>query len=81
MPGSHRWSESRVERTDTGAVLEGIRFNVPAVTAIKGSYTVERPNPRENQVLVFSPYLVHGGAVNLNNDKTRISIEMRLWKK
>lgn len=81
IPGSHRWPESRVERTDAGAELGGIRFNVPAVTALKGSYTVERPNPKENQVLVFSPYLVHGGSVNLSSDKTRISIEMRLWKK
>jgi len=34
-----------------------------------------------NQVLVFSPYLIHGGAVNLNSNETRISIEIRLWKK
>lgn len=81
VPGSHCWPESRVERTDTGAEVGGIKFNVPAVTALKGDYTVVRPNPLENQVLVFSPYLVHGGSVNLNTDKTRVSIEMRLWKK
>lgn len=81
IPGSHRWPESRVERTDTGAIVGGIKFNVPAVTALKGDYTTERPNPLENQVLVFSPYLVHGGSANLNTDKTRVSIEMRLWKK
>lgn len=81
MPGSHRWPESRIERTKTGAVINGVKFNVPAITSIDGPYAVERPNPAENEVLVFSPYLIHGGSVNLNADKTRISIEMRLWRK
>jgi hypothetical protein len=81
IPGSHLWPESRIEKTDSGALIGGVKFNVPAVTALQGSYTVERPNPLANQVLVFSPYLIHGGAVNLNTDRTRVSIEMRLWKK
>ena len=81
LPGSHRWPESKIERTESGAVIKGVKFNVPAVTAIDGSYEAIRPNPGENQVLVFSPYLIHGGAVNLNKDSTRISIELRLWKK
>lgn len=81
LPGSHYWPESRVERTVQGAVIEGIKFNVPAVTDIRGEYTLVRPDPKENEVMIFSPYLIHGGAVNLNADTTRISIEMRLWKK
>jgi hypothetical protein len=81
MPGSHLWPESKIERTAGGAVINGVRFNVPAVTAIDGHYTTLRPDPKENEVLVFSPYLIHGGAVNLNPDRTRISIELRLWKK
>jgi len=81
IPGSHLWPESNIEMSDSGALIEGVKFNVPAVTALRGSYSFERPNPLQNQVLVFSPYLIHGGSVNLNTDKTRISIEMRLWKK
>ncbi len=81
FPGSHYWPESRIEKTDAGALINGVKFNVPAVTAIAGDYSVERPSPGENQVLVFSPYLIHGGAVNLNPGMTRISIEMRLWKR
>jgi hypothetical protein len=81
VPESHRWPESRIERTGEGAEINGIKFNVPAITAIQGLYAVERPNPGKNEVLIFSPYLIHGGSVNLNNDQTRISIEMRLWKK
>jgi len=81
IPGSHRWPESRIERTKTGAMINGVKFNVPAVTSIDGQYSLVRPDPAENEVLVFSPYLIHGGSVNLNADKTRISIELRLWKK
>lgn len=81
IPGSHHWAESMVERTEKGATLSGVKFNVPAVTAIHVPYEIARPNPQENEVLLFSPYLIHGGAVNLNKNRTRISIEMRLWKK
>lgn len=81
LPGSHLWPESRVERTLAGAQIGSSTYNVPAVTAISGDYTVARPSPAENEVLVFSPYLIHGGAVNLNTDVTRISIEVRLWRK
>ena len=40
-----------------------------------------RPDPNPDEVLVFSPYLIHGGAVNLNEDMTRVSLEMRLWRR
>lgn len=81
IPGSHRWSESRIEKTVGGAEIKGVKFNVPAVTAIEGPVEFVRPNPQENEVLIFSPYLVHGGAINLNSDTTRISIEIRLWER
>jgi hypothetical protein len=81
VPGSHLWPESKVERTVGGAIINGIKFNVPAVTAIKDNFTVVRPSPGANEVLVFSPYLIHGGAINSSPDQTRISIEIRLWKK
>jgi hypothetical protein len=79
--GSHHWKESRIEMTTGGALINGQKFNVPAVARILGPYELVRPDPKPNEVLIFSPYLVHGGAVNLNTDITRISIELRLWKK
>jgi hypothetical protein len=81
VPGSHTWPESKVERTISGAVVNGIKYNVPAVTNIEGEAQFVRPDPKENEVLVFSPYLIHGGAANLNANATRISMEIRLWKK
>jgi hypothetical protein len=79
VPESHRWPESKIEKTIGGAVMNGMKFNVPAVTAIDGDYLIIRPDPKQHQVLVFSPYLIHGGAANLQQDKTRISLEIRLW--
>ncbi len=81
IPGSHLWPESRIEKTQTGAEINGVKFNVPAVTDIRDHYEIIRPDPLPNEVLVFSPYLIHGGAVNLSEHHTRISIEMRLWKR
>jgi hypothetical protein len=81
IPGSHQWPESRVERTQGGSKISNVQFNVPAVTDIDGDYNVERPDPKENEVLVFSPYLIHGGAINLNTNITRVSIELRLWRR
>lgn len=81
VPGSHRWKESRLQKTVGGAVINGQQFNVPAVSDIYGTYELVRPNPKPAEVLIFSPYLVHGGAANLNKDITRVSIELRLWKK
>jgi hypothetical protein len=79
-PGSHLWEESAIERTQSGAVINGQRFNVPAVTQLFRDAEWIRPDPAEGEVLLFSPYLLHGGAVNLNADMTRISLEVRLWR-
>ncbi|NJM25628.1 MAG: hypothetical protein HC859_09185 [Bacteroidia bacterium] len=79
-PGTHRWRESDIAISNGGALINGQRFNVPAVTDCKRPLHLVRPNPGMNQVLIFSPYLIHGGAANLNADATRISIEVRLWR-
>lgn len=80
IPGSHYWSEAQVERTINGALINNIQYNVPGLTNAKEKIEATRPNPSPNEVLIFSPYLIHGGAANLNIDKTRISIEMRFWR-
>ena len=78
-PGSHWWSEDRTSRTAAGAVYNGAQYSVPAVVSAVEPLHLIRPNPGPNEVLLFSPYLLHGGAVNLNEDETRISLEMRFW--
>ena len=81
LPGSHKYKESDLVRTSEGAVLNDTKYTVPCVISINGEpLKMIRPNPSENEVLVFSPYLVHGGGYNTNDDTTRISLEMRFWK-
>jgi hypothetical protein len=79
VPGSHHWPENRTLRTAGGAVSNGVTFTVPGVLGSAEPLHLLRPNPAPSEVLLFSPYLLHGGAVNLNEDETRISLEMRFW--
>ena len=79
VPGSHHWPENRTGRTAQGAVYNGIRFTVPALTNADAPLEIVRPSPRPDELLLFSPYLLHGGAVNLTPDATRVSLEMRFW--
>jgi hypothetical protein len=82
LPSSHYIKESYIERTANGAILNDAKYTVPCVVSVNNeSVKMIRPNPGKNQVLVFSPYLVHGGGYNLNLDETRISLEVRFWKK
>ncbi|MCA9603391.1 MAG: phytanoyl-CoA dioxygenase family protein [Polyangiales bacterium] len=80
VPGSHRWRESEITRTSAGATINGVSFSVPAVVGAAREIAATRPNPGPDEVLVFSPYLIHGGATNRNQDRTRVSLEVRFQK-
>ncbi len=81
VAGSHKWSENEIERSVSGARIQGFKYTVPTVTRAHRGLVMMRPNPNPDEVLVFSPYLIHGGALNLNEDLTRVSLEMRLWRR
>jgi ectoine hydroxylase-related dioxygenase (phytanoyl-CoA dioxygenase family) len=81
LPGSHKWSENEIERSTSGARIGGLNFTVPTVTSARIPLRMTRPNPAPSEVMVFSPYLIHGGAANFNDDMTRVSLEMRLWRR
>ncbi|HZS35509.1 MAG TPA: phytanoyl-CoA dioxygenase, partial [Polyangia bacterium] len=59
----------------------GNAYSVPAVTGGTHPLRMIRPNPAPNHVLIFSPYLIHGGGVNLNPATTRMSLEMRFSRR
>ena len=81
MPGSHLLKESEILRTADGAFLNGTKYTVPCVISVKGEMPkLVRPNPGINEMMIFSPYMVHGGGYNLNEDQTRTSLEVRFWK-
>ena len=80
IPGSHLWKESEIERTATGASVNGSEYTVPCVVGSNYGLKMIRPNPSLNEICLFSPYLIHGGGYNLNTDTTRVSLEMRFWR-
>jgi hypothetical protein len=82
MPKSHLVSEKNIERSVAGAFLNNTKYTVPCVIRVNGEEPkLIRPNVKEEQVMIFSPYLVHGGGANLNKDKTRVSLEVRFFPK
>ncbi len=78
---SHLLPESKIERTTDGGVIEGNKYRVRTVKSWDGSNKLQRVNIQDGQLLVFSPHLIHGLAVNEETDQTRVALEFRLYKK
>jgi len=76
-PGSHKWRESNTIVTNGGAVIKGKKYSVDTIVASKIPLNMIRPNPTQNQLLLFSPYLIHGCSDNGNENMTRMSLEIR----
>lgn len=81
IPGSHLWKESEIERTASGSRVNNVEFTVPCVVGSTYGLFMKRPVVNLNEVMVFSPYLIHGGGCNLNENETRVSLEIRFWRK
>lgn len=79
LPGSHLLKENQIKRTDEGALINGIQFTVPSVVGSSKPLYLIRPRMLKDDIMVFSPYTIHGGGPNESN-KTRVSLEMRFWK-
>lgn len=68
------WLDRRAHGA-AGALVNGLPYTVPAVAGVSKPLELVRPNPSNDEFLLFSPYLIHGGAANLNADTTRASLE------
>ncbi len=81
FPGSHLIPENEILRTGSkGATINGNTYFVPCILKTKeGDLQMIRPNPKEGEALLFSPFIIHGAAVN-RSESTRVSIELRLPK-
>lgn len=79
VEGSHLIPESDILRTESkGAKINGNRYHVPCLLESKeGAFNMIRPNPAEGEALLFSPFLIHGSAINQSKDITRIALELR----
>lgn len=80
--GSHLWSENVTAITTGGAFFKSKnkKYSVDAIVQSKNQLTMIRPNPNTNEVMIFSPYLIHGCSDNSNDDSTRMSLEIRFIK-
>ena len=77
--GSHLWNERDLVVTKGGAYFpsSGKKYSVDAILRSKQPLNMVRPNPREDEFILFSPYLIHGCSSNDNMDTTRMSVEIR----
>lgn len=80
QPGSHKWSESETIVTKGGACIDGKKYSVDAIVASTKPLNMIRPNPTETQLMLFSPYLIHGCSDNDNENITRMSLEIRFMR-
>ncbi|WP_138433120.1 phytanoyl-CoA dioxygenase family protein [Winogradskyella algicola] len=82
LPGSHLLPENEILRTENkGAKINGNIYHVPCILETSnGIMSMRRPNPKEGEALIFTPFLIHGAAINQNKDLTRISLELRFPK-
>tara|TARA_Y100000816_G_scaffold289871_1_gene277273 strand:+ start:1228 stop:2073 length:846 start_codon:yes stop_codon:yes gene_type:complete len=80
FPKSHQIKESDVLRTKLNTLFNGIKFSVPVIVKTKPKIKLIRPDPKNNQLLLFSSNIIHGGGLNDNKNITRVSIELRFWR-
>lgn len=77
--GSHLIHENKVLRTKAGVFMGGEKYNVNCIKSWDQRNTLKTIIPKEDQMIIFSSYLIHGLAKNYNEDETRISLEFRLF--
>jgi Phytanoyl-CoA dioxygenase (PhyH) len=80
VPGSHQIPESQILRTFDGGVVQGNTYRVRMIKDWGGSSKLQRAEVADGQVLFFSSHLIHGLAVNEEEDLTRVALEFRLFK-
>lgn len=79
-PGSHLIPEDKLLRTFDGGKVGGNQYRVRSIKTWDGKNAMHRPPIKHGQVLIFTPYLIHGNAINDQDDTTRVALEFRLFQ-
>jgi hypothetical protein len=79
-PESHKLNEKLVYRSFDGGMMEGNKYRVRMIKSWNSENKLVRSRVQNGQVLIFSGHLIHGFAINNEDDKTRIALEFRLFK-
>lgn len=80
-PKSHRISENKILRTIDGGKVGSNSYRVVLIKEWDGSSDLVRAKVDYGQVLMFSSHMIHGLAINEEEDVTRVALEFRLFKK
>ena len=80
VPQSHHLKESQILRTFDRGTINGNSYSVRMVKSWNGKNDLVRSTVKDGQVLIFSGHLIHGLAVNDNEELTRVAVEFRLFK-
>ena len=78
---SHLIDESLIYRTKSGSTMNGIHYNVNCIASWNNENKLTTICPREGSFLIFSSHLIHGLGINNHEDITRVSLELRLFRK
>ena len=81
VKGSHLIPLDKIEKSVYGGILGKNNYSVRMIKSWYGSNEMTRVSVKEGEVLFFTPFLIHGMAYNQNQDKTRVALEFRLFKK
>jgi hypothetical protein len=79
-PQSHKLNEKLIYRTFDGGMMEGNKYRVRMIKSWNSENRLGRSTVQNGQVLIFSGHLIHGLAINNENNKTRVALEFRLFK-
>jgi hypothetical protein len=80
VPESHKLNEKLICRTFDGGMMEGNKYRVRMIKSWNKENGLVRSTVQNGQVLIFSGHLIHGLAINNEEDKTRVALEFRLFK-
>lgn len=79
-PKTHRLPEELILRTNVGSCIGKNKYRVRAIKNWGEKVNLYRYPIEYGQVLIFSPHLIHGLAINEEPNTTRVSLEFRLYK-
>ena len=80
-PKSHRIPENKILRSNVGGILNKKKYRVRNIYEWDKKKELTRPSIRYGELLMFTPNLIHGAAINEQQDTTRVALEYRLFKK
>lgn len=80
-PKSHRIAEDKILRTIDGGKVGTNAYRVVLIKEWDGSSDLIRAEVDYGEVLMFSSHMIHGLAMNEEEDVTRVALEFRLFKK